>query len=101
MFSIYKNKTAIVPYIRAYMINYTNNSSKQKLEYFQNKKYNKLLNIDKDFTDKSNDISIINEPNLEIITAAASENSNFYGSFLLLSVATCYFYYMYNKLKKI
>ena len=101
MFSIYKNKTNLVPYIREYILNSTNNSTKKQLEYFQNKKYNKLLSIDKDFTDKSNDTSIINKSNLEIITASASENSNFYGSFLLLSVATCYFYYMYNKLRKI
>ena len=78
---------------------------KNNNEYFQNKRYKKLLNIDDYFKDKTNDIMDKNihdvNNNLVIIATAASANPNIYGTFLLLSIAGWYFYYTCKKLKNV
>jgi hypothetical protein len=113
MFSFYKNRIPINSSIHESIVTSTHNSIQNHIELFKTIKYKKLLDLDEENKDKKNHINnsinnsinnAINKPinnsnNLEIITIAASSNPNFFGSFLLLSIAGFYFYYIYNKSK--
>ena len=105
MFSFYKNKIALNPSISESITRSTHNSIQKHIEFFKTNKNKKLLNLDEENNDNTNDINNaiknnkLNANNLEIIKISASTNPNFYGSFLLLSIAGCYFYYIYKKIK--
>jgi len=109
MFSFYKNRIPINSSIHDSIVKSTHDSIKNHIDFFKTIKYKKLLDLDEENKDKKNHINnainnainkpIINTNNLEIITISDSSNPNFYGSFLLLSIAGCYFYYIYNKSK--